>query len=130
MWVKDLADLYGIERVVVSAYNPRANGMVERGHKPLIDGLSKMTDRDLEKWTNLLPLILWTDQTTIRCSTGWTPYELLYGYACVLPIEARIPTWTTLTWNTVQTRADLLAIHAEQLLHCDIDLKEAAAHIQ
>ncbi len=49
MWVKDLANLYEIQRVIVSAYNSEANDMVERGHKPLIDGLSKMTNGDLSK---------------------------------------------------------------------------------
>ena len=39
-------------------------------------------------------------------------------------------TWTTLIWNIVQTQTDLLAIHAEQLLCYDIDLKKTAAYIQ
>ena len=45
-WVKDLMALYGADRVVVSPYNPRANGMVEWGRKPIVDSLSKLTDGD------------------------------------------------------------------------------------
>lgn len=38
-----LAEKYNIRRVVVSAYHPQANGMIERGHAPIVAGLSKMT---------------------------------------------------------------------------------------
>ncbi len=130
MWVKMLAELYGIDWIVVSAYNPEANGMVEREHKPLINALSKMTAEGLGKWPDLLALILWVNQTTIKRSTGRTPYEILYEYACILAIEARISTWSTLAWKKVRTCSDLLVIRAEQLLCHDMNLEETAAQIQ
>lgn len=37
-----LAARYSIKRVVTLAYHPQANGMIERGHRPIIDMLSKM----------------------------------------------------------------------------------------
>ena len=42
--VIDILNLYGIHRIQVSAYHPMANGMIERGHRPLTDGLSKMIE--------------------------------------------------------------------------------------
>ena len=48
-WLKALTDRYGIHRVVVSAYHAPANGMIERGHKPIVDALAKMTDGGLDK---------------------------------------------------------------------------------
>src|SRR5271169_3379589 len=41
--VDEFAKIYGISRVVISAYNAKANGMIERGHKPVVDALAKMT---------------------------------------------------------------------------------------
>ena len=38
---------YGIERVQVSAYHLAANGMVERGHKPITNALAKLTNKGL-----------------------------------------------------------------------------------
>ena len=96
MWIKDLADLYEIECVMMSVYNFRTNEMIEHEHKSLINELSKMTDKDLEKWINLLFLILWMNQIIIKHNTDWTLYELLYNYVCVLSIETHIFTWTTL----------------------------------
>jgi len=110
MWVKMLTELYEIDWIVVSAYNPEANGMVKREHKPLIDALSKITAEGLSKWSDLLTLILWADQTTIKRSTDWTSYEILYKYACMLTIEAHISTWSTLTWKKVRMCSDLLTI--------------------
>jgi hypothetical protein len=69
--------------------------MMKCEHKPLIDALFKMTAEELSKWSDLLTLILWADQTTIKRSTDWTSYEILYEYACILTIEARILTWST-----------------------------------
>jgi hypothetical protein len=33
---------YGIKRVVISPYNVKANGIIERGHKPIINALAKI----------------------------------------------------------------------------------------
>ena len=131
LWVDDLVNLYGVKKVLTSAYNPRANGMVERGHKPIIDSLSKMTGGgDMRNWPDFLHAVLWADRTTIRQSTGKTPFELLYGYHCVLPVETRLTTWNTLPWETVRTRGDLLAMRAQQLLRREEDLEEATARVE
>ena len=128
--VKYLAEKYGIQRIVVSAYNAPANGLSERGHQPIIDGLSKLAGSGHGDWVSNLHLVMWADRTTARVSTGETPYRLLYGYECVLPIETRIPTWTTLSWGKVVSTADLLAMRTRQLQQRDIDLDEASARIE
>ncbi len=130
MWVKMLMKLYEIDWIVVSAYNSEANGMMKHEHKSLIDTLSKMIAEKLDKWSDLLTLILWADQTTIKRSTDWTSYEILYKYACILTIEAHILTWSTLTWKKVRMCSDLLTIQAEQLLYHDMNLEESATQIQ
>jgi len=58
MWIKDLTDLYEIDYIMMSVYNSDVNSMMKYKHKFLIDELTKMTNRDLEKWIDLLFLIL------------------------------------------------------------------------
>ncbi len=41
---------YGIERVQVSAYHLAANKIVERGYKPIVDTLAKITNGELGNW--------------------------------------------------------------------------------
>ena len=125
-WVAKLAEKYGDKRVVVSAYHPQANGMVERGHKPLTDALCKMSAGSSEGWVQHLPAVLWADRSTIRASTGKTPYFLLCGSEPVLPIEMKYPTWKILPWDEVESTSDLIAMRARQLERRDVDLAEAA----
>jgi hypothetical protein len=39
--VKELAKTYGIWHIIILAYNPLANGIIERGHKPIVATLIK-----------------------------------------------------------------------------------------
>jgi hypothetical protein len=124
-WGDVLASRYNIHKVVTSAYHPQANGMIERGHTAIVDALSKMTNGGLKNWVTNLHSVLWADRTTIRRTTGLTPFRLNYGNEAVLPIELEIPTWQTLAWSQVRTTGDLLAVRAQQLQRRDKDMQEA-----
>ena len=43
--VKKLLKKYKIKYIIVSAYHPEANGMVERGYTPIKDILSKLSNK-------------------------------------------------------------------------------------
>ncbi|RDX93146.1 hypothetical protein CR513_24636, partial [Mucuna pruriens] len=42
-------------------------------------------------WHDMLPYALHGYRTSVRTSTGATPYSLVYGTEAVLPIEVEIP---------------------------------------
>jgi hypothetical protein len=67
--------------------------MIEKDHKPLINALSKITNKGLRNWVNNLPAILWANRSIIRRSTEHTPFYLLYDKEPILPIKLKIPTW-------------------------------------
>ena len=56
--VVELAKKYGIKRVVVFAYYPQANGMIERNHKSIIDTFLKMLIGGSTNWVQNLPAVL------------------------------------------------------------------------
>ena len=56
--VAELAQRYKVKRVVVSAYHAKAHWMIERGHKPIVNALSKMTDGGSTNWVRNLPAVL------------------------------------------------------------------------
>ena len=120
-----LSARYNIKRLVVSAYHPQANGIVERGHRLIVDGLAKLIEGGLVSWLSNLHTVLWADRTGIRTPTGMTPFRLMYRHDAVLPIELDVPTWQILDWNSVKTTADLLAMQARQLQRRNEDLEEA-----
>ncbi len=83
---------YGIEWIQVSAYHPAANGMVERGHKSIVDGLAKMTNGGLGNWVRNLSSVLFAERTSVHQPTGRTPFWVIYRREAVLPIELKFRT--------------------------------------
>jgi len=63
----------------VSAYYLLANGMIERGYKPITDALAKLTDRGLGSWVRNLSTVLFADRTSIYQPTRRTPFWVVYG---------------------------------------------------
>ena len=129
--VTELAQRYAIKKVVTSAYHPQANGIVEVGHRGIADALSKMSTRPNGRdWMNHLHAVLWSDRTTVKSSTGCTPYELEFVDRPILPIELEISTWNVLQWDQVRDTAELVAMRARALERRNEDLEEAAAHLR
>ena len=73
-------------------YHPQANGQVEVTNRVLEAILTKTVQHHHKDWADRLPEGLWAYRTTWRNTTGFTPYELVYGKHVVLPIEFEIKT--------------------------------------
>ena len=58
-----------------------------------------------------------------------TLFRMIYGYEAILPIKLDMPMWQTLPWNTIRTRANLIAMQAYQIKCQDQDIEEAIAHL-
>ena len=71
-----------------------------------------------------LPFPLWGYRTSIRASTGATPYSLVYGCEVVLPIEVEIQSLRVLL-ETKVLKEDWMRERYEQLTL--IDEKKAMA---
>lgn len=89
--------------------------MIERGHKPIIDALSKMSDESFTNWEQNLLAVLLADWSTVCTSTGLTTYYISYGNEPVFPIKLEIPIWRILHWDNVHITSDLLAMRMRQL---------------
>ena len=74
---------YRIYNVRIATYHPQSNGLIERGHQSIVDALAKLGGQ----WHLLLSFVVWADRITTRRSTGFPPYQLLFGQECVLPVE-------------------------------------------
>ncbi len=84
-----LAELYslcGITRTRTTAYHPQGDGLVERQIQTLSDTLSKMGTKRTD-WLENLPSALFALRVTPQASTGFSPYELLYGREPLLPAD-------------------------------------------
>ena len=69
----------GIEHRVTSAYNPRANGLTERTNQTIINALRKHVETDHLSWHKWLDWVLFAYRTRVHSSTGFSPFQLLFG---------------------------------------------------
>lgn len=105
---------YGIKRVQIAPNHPEANGMEERGHIPLVDCLAKVCDVP-DDWHLSLPLVLFADRIATRRSTGFSPFQLLYGVDPILPIDLDESTWLLSDWDAINSHSQLLVARVRQL---------------
>nr|GFB41023.1 hypothetical protein [Tanacetum cinerariifolium] len=78
---------YGVTHRLSTAYHPQTSGQVE----VTIRGLKRILERTIGKnrslWSDKLEDALWAFRTAFKTSIGCTPYQLVYGKACHLPLE-------------------------------------------
>ena len=84
--VDTLVQRYSIRHNRSSAYRPQTNGAVEVANKNVKRILRRMVETSRD-WLEKLPFALWAYQTSLRTSTGATPYSLVYGMEAMLPVE-------------------------------------------
>ena len=77
--VAKLVKATGVERRITSAYHPRTNGQTERFNYTFIEALRKYTSEDNENWPKWVPFVLMAFRTRVHSTTGYTPFELMFG---------------------------------------------------
>ncbi|EOX94716.1 RNA-directed DNA polymerase (Reverse transcriptase), Ribonuclease H [Theobroma cacao] len=88
--MKEVCAKFKIKHHNSTPYRPKMNGAVEAANKNIKRIIEKMTDI-YKDWHEKLPFALHAYRTTVRTSTGATPFSLVYGMEAVLPIEVEIP---------------------------------------
>ncbi|XP_059629956.1 uncharacterized protein LOC132272908 [Cornus florida] len=89
--VKQLLRQYNVHHKRSSPYYPQGNGQAEASNKNLIRILSRTLEENPGTWVEQLRLALWAYRTSTKCSTGQTPFSLVYGTETVLPIDIAVP---------------------------------------
>ena len=77
--LKELLSLLQVKQLRTLVYHPQMDGLVERFNKTLKQMLKKAMEADGKNWGQLLPHILFAVCEVPQASTGFSPFELLYG---------------------------------------------------
>ena len=77
--MKEMCKLLKVSQLRTSVYHPQTDGLVERFNKTLKQMLRKTVDVDGKNWDQLIPFVLFSIREVPQASTGFSPFELLYG---------------------------------------------------
>ncbi|GJV76093.1 reverse transcriptase domain-containing protein [Tanacetum coccineum] len=78
---------YGVTHRLATAYHPQTSGQVEVSNRGLKRILERTVGENHASWSDKLDDALWAFRTAFKTPIGCTPYKLVYGKSCHLPIE-------------------------------------------
>ncbi|GJR44403.1 putative nucleotidyltransferase, ribonuclease H [Tanacetum coccineum] len=78
---------YGVTHKLSTAYHPQSNGQTEVTNRAIKRILERSVGYNPKGWSEKLNDALWAFRTAYKTPTGCTPFRLVYGKACHLPVE-------------------------------------------
>ncbi|GJS05867.1 reverse transcriptase domain-containing protein [Tanacetum coccineum] len=94
---------YGVTHRLSTPYHPQTSGQVEVSNRGIKRILERTIGENRASWSDKLDDALWAFRTAYKTPIGCTPYRLVYGKACHLPIELEHKAF----WALKQTNLDL-----------------------
>ena len=92
--MKEVSRLVSIHHFTTTPYHPACNGLVERFNGTLKAMLKKMCEERPNDWDRYLDSLLFAYRETPQDSTGFAPFELLYGRDIRGPLMILSELWT------------------------------------
>ena len=83
----EVCNIMGIHKARTTAYHPQCDGLVERQNRTLQDILATFVSSHKEDWDLWVDLAVYSYNTSSHESTGFSPYELVFGRIARTPLE-------------------------------------------
>ncbi len=113
--IKELCEIAGIRKVRTTPYHPRGNP-VERYNRTLLGMLGTLKTQEKARWKDFVKPLVHAYNCTKHETTGFTPYELMFGRQPRLPVD--------LIFNTVVSQ-DNPKFHSQYVQSLKTHLQES-----
>nr|GEX94247.1 reverse transcriptase domain-containing protein [Tanacetum cinerariifolium] len=90
---------YGVKHKLSTSYHTQTSGQVEVSNRGLKRSLERTVSEHRAKWADKLDDALWAFCAAFKTPIDCTPYKLVYGKACHLPIELEHNAYWALKWT-------------------------------
>ena len=78
---------YGVRHRTSLAYHPQSNGQAEVSNREIKSILEKTVNSSRKDWSKKIEDALWAYRTAFKTPLGMSPFRIVYGKACHLPVE-------------------------------------------
>ncbi|KAG7585690.1 Reverse transcriptase RNA-dependent DNA polymerase [Arabidopsis thaliana x Arabidopsis arenosa] len=97
---ESLLKKHGVKHKVATPYHPQTSGQVEVSNRQIKAILARVVGVSKRDWSTKLDDTLWAYRTAYKTPIGRTPFQMLYGKSCHLPVEVEYKAiWATKLLN-------------------------------